>query len=144
LVTDQVTKNNRKWWFIGIGIGALMLASFILPFYFLYASIKGDAYQLSLESLKAHPDIVASIGLPVDPSWWVLGSVNTDFDGNGRAMLHYEIDGSIRHGTVFVSAIKTNHQWQVLDLRVDVSGSNSTIVVIKSGQAQASKNQTTL
>lgn len=144
MAVDQVSKNNRKWWFIGIGIGVLMLVSFILPFYFLYASLKGDAYQQSLESVKTHPEVVASVGLPIEPSWWVLGNVNTDFDGNGRAMLHFDIDGSISSGTVYVSATKTNHQWQVLDLRVAVSGANSTIVVIKNGHVASSKNQTTL
>lgn len=121
-------RKNIKWILLGaLGfILFLSLVSFIV--YFVLNMMKGDAYQQSLATIQNNQDVIARIGTPITPSWYVLGSISSS-GPNGTAALQYAINGSISSGKVYLYATKFDGQWNIDRLTVSIDGSGERITL---------------
>jgi hypothetical protein len=122
-------KNNLKWIALGV-LGLLLFSIFSASIvFFVMKLMKGEAYQLSLTAVTEHPEVIAVVGNPIIPSWYVLGSVHTS-GPDGSASLEYSIEGSVSSGKVYAYATKTIGEWRLDIVVVSVSPSDKQITVI--------------
>lgn len=120
---------NIKWILLGV-IGLLLFLAFLASIiFFIMKLMKGEAYELSLNVVKANSEVIALVGEPVTPSWHVLGSVNTS-GPDGSASLEYLIEGSVTSGTVYAYATKSVGEWHLDKVVVAVGPSAKRITVI--------------
>ncbi|HSI65677.1 MAG TPA: cytochrome c oxidase assembly factor Coa1 family protein [Candidatus Saccharimonadia bacterium] len=75
-------KSSKKWWFLGCGgcLGIIVLG--LLGIGFFVVSIMGvikntDAYTGALQRAQNSAELQEAIGTPMEPSYWVMGSVST-------------------------------------------------------------------
>ena len=82
-------------------IGAACVAAFV---FFVFQLIKSnDAYRLARDKATTDPRVIAVLGAPIEPSFWVTGHVNTK-NGAANAQIVFGIKGPRGHGTVTVDA----------------------------------------
>lgn len=75
-------RSSKKWWFLGCGgcLGIIVLAVAVIGFFIV--SVMGvikktDAYTGALQRAQSSAELQEAIGTPMEPSYWVMGSVNT-------------------------------------------------------------------
>lgn len=120
---------NIKWILLGV-IGLLLFLAFLASIiFFIMKLMKGEAYELSLNAVKANSEVIALVGEHVTSSWYVLGSVNTS-GPDGSASLEYLIEGSVTSGTVYAYATKSVGEWHLDKVVVAVGPSAKRITVI--------------
>jgi hypothetical protein len=78
-----------------------------------------DAYQQAMERAETHPGVIAVLGEPIEPAWYLTGSVN-EGSGTGEAKLEIPLSGPIGDGTLYVQTktIAGELRFDVLTLRV--------------------------
>ena len=86
-------KSSKKWWFLGCGgcLGVIVLGLLVIGFF--VTSIIGvikktDAYAGALQRAQNSAELQAAIGTPMEPSYWVLGSIKTE---NGAESTEFAI-----------------------------------------------------
>jgi len=123
-------KKDLKWILLGI-LGAILFIAFSASIvFFVMKLMKGDAYQLSLSSVTVNAEVKEVVGEPIIPSWYVLGSVNTN-GPDGSASLQYSIKGPASSGKVYVYATKTVGEWRLDRVVVSVDSSDKRITVVE-------------
>jgi len=112
-----------KWLAIGcsvifvIGIACVAVLVFVV-----FGAIKAtDAYKNAVDRAISDPRVIAALGSPVEPGWWVKGSVNVDNDG-GHANISFPISGP--KGKAMVEAVATRNvdKWVYTKLQVHPDG----------------------
>ncbi len=121
---------NIKWIVLGI-IGLLCFIAFAASIvFFVMKLMKGDAYAMSLSALNGNVEVVEKIGEPIQPSWYVLGNINTNAQG-GAAALQYVIEGPLGSGTVYADATKLAGRWQLDRVVLVIDGGDQIIHVVE-------------
>lgn len=123
--------NSLKWILIGLLAFCAMIAFIGGITALVMKMMKGDAYELSLTEVRSTPSVVEFIGDPIQPGWFVLGSVSTS-GPDGSAALEYSIHGSISDAKVYVYATKYAGEWVLDKLIVAPESSGERIVIIDS------------
>jgi hypothetical protein len=85
------------------------------------------AYQLALDKASQSSCVIASIGTPLKPGWFISGSINLN-NSNGEANLSIPVRGPGGKGEINVEATKTNGLWRVKSL--DFEGDNGRMQLI--------------
>jgi hypothetical protein len=70
-----------------------------------------DPYQVAVARAKAHPDVIAALGSPIDEGALPSGSLNVS-GGSGSADLSIPIHGPDGKATVSVQAEKFAGKWE--------------------------------
>lgn len=106
---------QRKW-----TIASLVLVLVVFPLLILSigSMLKGEAYQLSLTEIENSPEVVAFIGKPIEPGFFVMGEISHSGDGVGKAILSYSISGSKEGANVVLVADKKQGVWHIEKLIV--------------------------
>lgn len=86
-----------------------------------------DAYRIALAQAQADRTLVDVLGRPIEPGWWMTGSIGTDGDGSGEAQLQIPVHGPQGEATVYVQAIRRQGIWRFSELAATVEGSTRPI-----------------
>lgn len=120
---------NTKWIALGVFALLLMAASIVAMFLFIMNLMKGDAYQLSLQTLSSNEAVIAQIGKPIRPGYFVLGSIKTN-GPDGSAALEYSVEGTRGEARVYAYATRRAGLWTLDDLVVSVDETGQRIVLL--------------
>lgn len=114
-----------------LGIGGGCLAVFLvcagvggLAVFGVFAAIKSsEPYTESLRRAQADPAVIADLGEPIQPGWFVQGNINLR-NNDGDADLNYTIGGPEGSAVVDVSGTKTDGVWDYDKMNVRTSQGN--------------------
>jgi hypothetical protein len=130
---------GRNWkWFVPSGCMTIivLIAVFVGG---ILAVVEGsvkrsDAYIQALARVQADPQVSDKIGRPIEPGWFISGSVNVNGD-SGDANLSIPISGPKGKGKIYVEAKKSAGLWQFETLQVEVEGQPGRIDLLQEPQA---------
>ena len=122
---------GRNWkWVVPVGclsvvaaFVALLASIVVVVFGFLRSS---DVYQYALEKASSNDAVVEALGEPVDPGWYLTGSIQVQ-GASGQADISIPIAGPRGKGTIFASARKTAGRWDYQVLEVEIKGREERI-----------------
>lgn len=128
---EHFRKTQRNWaiaglliWVVAIGgCGGLVGG---IP----YMMKSSDAYQMTMDSIRADDRVKAAIGADLADSYWIGGNVSVNADGTGDARLSIPIHGDKGTGTAISHAVRNGGQWDMRLLVVTVDGSGAPIVLV--------------
>jgi hypothetical protein len=127
---DHFKRTQRNWSRAGFIIALGMILVFGGLFYGLGNIFKrSEAYELSMRTLRADPQVIAAMGEPLEAGWFVSGSL-TWKGGQGMADLSISLSGPNTSGTAISHSIKENGFWRITFLVVRLDGDPTPIVVI--------------
>lgn len=117
---------SRNWrWFVPVGclglvlLGALAAAAL---FFGIMGGIKrSEVFQMALEQARSSPAAVEALGEPIEPGWWVSGSVNVT-GPSGEASLAAPISGPRGEGKLYAEGVKQAGEWRLTLLALEVAG----------------------
>jgi hypothetical protein len=93
--------------------------------------MKGNqAYDMTMESIRADERVRAAIGADLEDSYWIGGNVTVNADGTGEARLDIPIEGKNGTGSVLSHAVRNGGVWDMRLLVVTVNGSDTPIVLV--------------
>jgi Cytochrome oxidase complex assembly protein 1 len=109
---------------ITIAISAFL--AFLLVF--IEHEIKSSTvYQMSVTTARASPEILATLGSPIDVSWFVSGEVSQSTNGGGKATLTIPLKGPRGRGKLWVQAGRQAGTWRFSILQFRPDGHNSAV-----------------
>lgn len=119
---------NRNWkWFVPVlvvtGI-ALFAAFFAAIFALVFGVMKSsEPYQTGLSRARADAAVVAALGEPITPGYFVQGSIDGSA-ASGEASLAIPLKGSRGAATLYVEASKQAGEWhyETLVVALDEGG----------------------
>ncbi|HET9364837.1 MAG TPA: cytochrome c oxidase assembly factor Coa1 family protein, partial [Candidatus Angelobacter sp.] len=122
---------SRNWkWFVPTTIGGVILlfALFIgAIFALVFGAMKSsEPYQYAVTIASADARVVAQLGGPITPGWFLNGNMNVS-GSSGNADLSIPLNGKLRHGTVYVIARKSAGVWHYRILQVAIDGNPERI-----------------
>ncbi|MEO9340087.1 cytochrome c oxidase assembly factor Coa1 family protein [Mesorhizobium sp. SB112] len=128
---EHFRKTQRRWAIAGlivwiVVIGGAVATIISVPF----AMKSSEAYQISMETLRANPEVQNALGDNIDSSFWVSGKVEVQAGGTGQAQLGIPLKGDKGEGNAIAVAIRTGGNWDMRVLIVRVDGSDAPIVLI--------------
>lgn len=106
---EHFKNTQRKWALSGLIFILVFIPLFMLP---LMGMMKGEAYDLSLAEIQKSEDVIALIGEPIKPGYFVTGSVSTS-GPDGQASLQYSISGPNGKATAIAYAYKELGEWEL-------------------------------
>lgn len=86
-----------------------------------------DAYRLALAQARTDRTLLAVLGTPIEPGWWMTGRIGTHGDGSGEAQLQIPVHGPQGEATVYVHAIRRQGLWRFSELVAITEGSTRPI-----------------
>src|ERR1051326_5244002 len=121
----------RNWkWFIPtiILVPLLLLALFIgVIFSAVFGMMKSsEPCQNAVAVASQNARVSAQLGAPVTPGWYATGNINLSND-SGNAEIAIPLKGTLRHGTVYVMAKKSDGIWSYQRLEVEIEGAPDRI-----------------
>ena len=125
---------SKKIGCIGLGgcltllVGGLIVGGLVAGIvYLVMGSFKSSpVYTRAVQAAQSDPRVVQALGEPIQPGWYVTGSVEEQ-GISGDATMTIPISGSRNGGTLFASARKQNGVWQFYTLAVQVNGDDKII-----------------
>ena len=106
------SRNRPLRGLVGCVTGLLILACGAvvvgLVFYLMRSS---DVFELAVEIAQSHPEAVRALGEPIEPGFFVTGSISTS-GSSGRAEIAIPVKGSRDKGTLNVSATRSGGEWR--------------------------------
>jgi hypothetical protein len=129
---------NWKWLVPTVVLGLVLLMAVAVGalLTFVFGLLKSsEPYQHAVATASSNQDVVRELGSPVTPGWYVSGSVSVS-DASGEANLSIPLNGSLRHGTVYVIAKKIDGIWTYTKLRIVVEGNESPIELLQTPPPQ--------
>ena len=116
----QKSSGCLKVFLIGCGVLIFLGVAFVAALVFIvFAAIKkSTVYEQALERVRNDPRVVATLGQPIEPGFWVRGSVGTH-NGKGTADFYFPVSGSKEKATVHVvAATEQGETWAFTTLDV--------------------------
>jgi hypothetical protein len=123
---------NWKWFVPTILLGlVLVLALFVGGVVtFVFGLMKSsEPYQHAVAIASSNPHVVRELGRPLVPGWYVTGNINLS-GTSGQADMAIPLKGTLRRGTVYVVAKKTNGVWTYSTLQMLVDGDGFPIELL--------------
>lgn len=119
----QKSSGCLKIFLIGCGVLIFLGAAFlaVLVFVVVGAIKRSDAYTEALSRVRADQRVVAVLGEPIGPGFWVIGSMNLN-NGKGNAGFTFPVSGPKGKAKVHVVATTEGEKWEysTLDVTPDV------------------------
>ncbi|MDR6990561.1 cytochrome c oxidase assembly factor Coa1 family protein [Luteimonas sp. 3794] len=109
-------QRNWKWALpvTGLTFVALVVACIAIVLFAVRGSIThSDVYADALARARTHPQLVATLGTPIEPGLMPMGSISTSSDngGEGRADLVIGIEGPLGEGRLIAAADRRLGAW---------------------------------
>ena len=122
---------HRNWkWVLPVGVFACLaaLAAFVGAIvFFVFTMFKGsDVYADAVAQARSNPAVVRELGEPVEPRWWVIGSIQTS-TSSGSADFAVPLRGPSGRATLYVAATKRTGRWRYTVLQVAIDGKTERI-----------------
>lgn len=122
---------SRNWkWVVPVGcLGMVLLA--LLAVGGLVLAVTGgikssEVFQMGLERTRSSPAAVAALGEPIEPGWWVSGSIEVT-GPSGDAALAAPVSGSTGEGKLYLEGTKTAGTWRLTLLELEMEDSGERI-----------------
>lgn len=97
-------------WFVGLLVFAVM------------GGIKSSGiYQDALAAARSSPAALDALGEPIEPDWWVIGSIHTS-GPSGEADLAIPVSGPSGAGKLYVIGEKRAGKWEMELLELELEG----------------------
>jgi hypothetical protein len=87
---------------------------------------RSEVYAYALEQARTNPSVVEALGAPIEPGWYLSGSVNLN-GASGNADIAIPISGSRGAGTVYAIATKRAGVWEYELLEVALASGGERI-----------------
>ena len=131
---------SRNWkWVVPAGCLTMLLLAVggvVAVVVFIFGLMKSsDAYTGAVARAKAHPAVVAALGSPIEPGFFVTGNINIS-GGSGHANLAVPISGPKGSATLYVTASKAQGQWTFSALVVAIGDTGERIDLLESAATQ--------
>ena len=115
----QKSSGCLKAFLIGCGVlvflGVAFCAAMVI---FVFGAIKrSDVYTEALSRVKADQRVVAVLGEPIEPGFWVSGNVNIN-NGKGNADFEFPVKGPRGGAKVHAVASTEGQKWEYTTLVV--------------------------
>lgn len=85
-----------------------------------------DVYTTAMQRARDNPQVVAALGTPIEPAWYLTGNLETS-GTSGNADLQIPISGPKGEGELAFAAEKTAGRWTYSTLIVEVDGQRTPI-----------------
>jgi hypothetical protein len=115
---------NWKWFLPTVILGPLLLLALFIGVIFsaIFGMMKSsEPYQHAVVMASQSAQVRAQLGSPVTPGWYASGNINVSGD-SGNADLAIPLNGTLRHGTAYVTAKKSEGTWSYQRLEVEIEG----------------------
>lgn len=123
---EHFKSTQKKWRNAGLIFIFILLPIMVIP---MMSMMKGEAYQLSLDTVKSDPGVISLVGENPEPGYFVLGEISYSGSG-GAANLNYSIEGSKSEAEVYIYATNLAEQWELKELLVVGKDSGQKVVVL--------------
>jgi len=110
---EHFRKVQRSWTRVGLIIILVVFPSFsVLLFTSVMGSMKGEAYEMALSEISRNENVIAHLGIPIEPGYFVTGKITTS-GSKGEAQLSFKIKGTKEEATAAVYALKEMGTWNL-------------------------------
>ena len=118
----QKSSGCLKVFLIGCGVLIVLGAACVAALVFVvFAAIKkSDVYSDALNRVRADQRVVAALGEPITPGFWVSGKMNLD-NGKGNADFTFPVSGPKGSARVHAVASTEGQKWEYTELVVTPS-----------------------
>lgn len=124
-------RSQRHWAIAGLVIWVVVIGSIPAAMLSAYSALKSsEAYQLTMETVRANGAVRSALGEPVSAGFWTSGNVSVNASGSGSSQLSIPLHGSKGSGAALSRATRTAGKWHLTLLVVRIDGSQSPIVII--------------
>jgi hypothetical protein len=132
---------SRNWkWVVPVGcLGSLVVfvGGIVLFVFLIYSGVtavirSSDAYQEGMSRTRAHPDVKAALGEPIESGFWVSGNINTS-GASGNADLSIPISGPNGSGTLAIVGTQSGGRWQYTTMEVTIDGRPAPVNLLPRG-----------
>ncbi len=132
---------SRNWkWAVPVGcLGALAcgVGGLVLFVGLIYGGVttairSSEPYEEGMNRARAHADVKAALGEPIESGFWLTGNINVS-GSSGNADLTIPISGPRGSGTLYVAGRKTANQWQYSTMEVELSGRPNRVNLLARG-----------
>jgi hypothetical protein len=125
---------DRNWkWLVPTGCltGVLLFAAFVGGLMWLVLGLirSSQPYEDAFAHLQSHPALIARIGEPIEPRFWLMGSVETS-GPSGTAELSIPVSGPEGKAVVYVSARKSMGEWSLLEMVAELRPTEERIEML--------------
>ncbi len=135
--TKQEKSGWQKYLLVLIPVG-LFLCGIMVCVAFVFSIVYGvfglirssEVYQQALTEAQADAKVTEALGEPIEPGWWVSGSIETT-GPSGRADISFPISGPENSGTIYAVATKSAGKWQFSLLQVEIEGQSERLNLLK-------------
>ncbi|MGZ7032124.1 MAG: cytochrome c oxidase assembly factor Coa1 family protein [Thermoanaerobaculia bacterium] len=117
---------SRNWkWVVPVGclsiiVAFLAFAGVIVAVVF--GAIKSsDAYRNVLHTAQQDPRVIAALGTPIEPGFFVTGNINVNND-RGTAQIDFPISGPKGKAKVHAEGEKSSGKWEYSVMQARVEG----------------------
>ncbi|MDH5507240.1 MAG: cytochrome c oxidase assembly factor 1 family protein [Anaerolineae bacterium] len=99
--------------------------------YFVFWGMRSSSfYTQAVEMAQNDPQVMSALGNPVEPGWWVAGSISTQ-GLSGEANLSIPLSGPRGKGTLYADGRRITGVWQYYSLAVVVKSSGEIIDLLR-------------
>lgn len=114
---------SRNWgWVVAAGclVPVLLMGSCVAAVaWFTVGAIRSsEPYQEALDRARAHPAVAERLGTPIEPKWWLTGSIDLNND-TGTANIRIPISGPKGEASIDVAATKSSGAWTYTRMLVE-------------------------
>jgi hypothetical protein len=122
---------SRNWkWFVPVGclgMVAVVVAFIAAIVLVVFGAMKSsDAYKGAVAQAKAHPEVIAALGTPIEEGMFVSGKTNVD-GSSGEADLTIPISGPKGKAKIYAVATKRAGRWTYSTLKAEIDGRDERI-----------------
>ncbi|EHK56193.1 cytochrome c oxidase assembly factor Coa1 family protein [Allomesorhizobium alhagi] len=135
--TEHFRRAQRNWAIAGLLIWIAVIGGVAgliggIP----YMMKSSDAYQMTMDQVRADDRVKAAIGTDVVDSYWISGNVSVNADGTGDAKLDIPLHGDKGTGSAISHAVRRGGEWDMRLLVIRVDGSDAPIVLVNKDNIQ--------
>jgi hypothetical protein len=116
----QKSSGCLKVFLIGCGVLLFLFVAFcaVLVFIVFAAVKKSDVYEQALNRVRNDQRVQAALGEPIEPGFWVSGSVHVDAQKGGTADFTFPVSGPKGKAKVHAIAATQGQAWEFTTLEV--------------------------
>lgn len=127
---------RRGWWqrhwrwavpLVCLFSAAVVAALIGLLMFAVFGSMRStDAYATAMQRAREHPQVIAALGTPIEPAWYLSGRMS-ESGASGQASLQIPVSGPKGEADIYVEAEKAAGRWTYSTLIVDIEGEDEPI-----------------
>lgn len=117
---------------LGVSLFAAAVLAFASALFGMMRS--SDVYITAMQRMRDNPQVIAALGTPIEPGWYLTGSMKTG-GTSGTADLQIPISGPKGEGDLYLAAEKTHGRWTYSTLIVTVDGRDAPIDLLTPADA---------